>query len=97
PQQRLLLEVAWQALEHAGIAPTALAGTDTGVFAGICTYDYGARQLEDLPGVEAWTGIGAATCAVANRVSYALDLRGPSMSVDTACSASLVALHLAAQ
>ncbi|MGB3443769.1 MAG: acyltransferase domain-containing protein [Actinophytocola sp.] len=97
PQQRILLEVAWQALEHAGVSPQDLAGTDTGVFAGVCTYDYGARQLEDLPTIDAYTGIGAATCAVSNRVSHALDLRGPSMTVDTACSASLVALHLAAQ
>ncbi|GAB7042998.1 MULTISPECIES: type I polyketide synthase [Catenuloplanes] len=97
PQQRLLLEVAWQALEHAGIPPRELAGTDTGVFAGVCTYDYGAHQLEDLPHIDAWTGIGAATCAVSNRISHALDLRGPSLTVDTACSASLVALHLAAQ
>nr|APD71523.1 type I polyketide synthase 4 [Streptomyces sp.] len=97
PQQRLMLEVAWQALEHAGIPPHALAGTDTGVFAGVCTYDYGAGQLEDLPNIDAWTGIGAAVCAVSNRVSHALDLRGPSLSIDTACSASLVALHTAAQ
>jgi acyl transferase domain-containing protein/pimeloyl-ACP methyl ester carboxylesterase/acyl carrier protein len=97
PQQRVLLEVAWQALEHSGISPASLAGTDTSVFAGVCTYDYGARQLEDLPGIDAWTGIGAATCAVANRISHALDLRGPSLSMDTACSASLVAVHLACQ
>lgn len=97
PQQRLLLEVAWQALEHAGIPPRELAGTDTGVFAGVCTYDYGAYQLENLPHIDAWTGIGAATCAVSNRISHVLDLRGPSLTVDTACSASLVALHLAAQ
>ncbi|MEU3168900.1 acyltransferase domain-containing protein [Streptosporangium sp. NPDC006930] len=97
PQQRIFLEVAWQALEYAGIPPRALAGTDTGVFAGICTYDYGGRQMEDLPSLDAWTGIGSANCAVSNRVSHALDLRGPSMTVDTACSASLVALHLAAQ
>jgi len=97
PQQRLMLETAWEALEHAGVPPTALAGTDTGVYVGVCTGDYGHRLLEDLPDIEAWTGIGAATCAVANRVSYALDLRGPSLAVDTACSASLVAVHLACQ
>ncbi|MFV2109771.1 type I polyketide synthase [Micromonospora sp. LOL_015] len=97
PQQRMLLEVTWQALEHAGIPPRDLARTDTGVFAGVCTYDYGAHQLENLPHIDAWTGIGAATCAVSNRISHVLDLRGPSLTVDTACSASLVALHLAAQ
>ena len=97
PQQRLMLETSWEALEHAGVPPTALAGTDTGVYVGVCTGDYGHRLLEDLPDIEAWTGIGAATCAVANRVSYAFDLRGPSLAVDTACSASLVAVHLACQ
>ncbi|MEU6717063.1 acyltransferase domain-containing protein [Nonomuraea sp. NPDC046802] len=97
PQQRLVLETAWEALEHAGVSPDALVGTDAGVYVGVCTGDYGHRLLEDLPDIEAWTGIGAATCAVANRVSYALDLRGPSLAVDTACSASLVAVHLAVQ
>ncbi|GAA1510391.1 hypothetical protein GCM10009677_49210 [Sphaerisporangium rubeum] len=97
PQQRVLMETAWEAMEHAGLPPRDLARTDTGVFIGVCTDDYGRRLLEDLPQIEAWTGIGAATCAVANRISYSLDLRGPSMAVDTACSASLVALHLAAQ
>ncbi|QYC40146.1 Phthiocerol/phenolphthiocerol synthesis polyketide synthase type I PpsA [Nonomuraea coxensis DSM 45129] len=97
PQQRLVMETAWEALEHAGIPAGALAGTDAGVYVGVCTGDYGHRLLEDLPDIEAWTGIGSATCAVANRVSYALDLRGPSMAVDTACSASLVAVHLAVQ
>ncbi|MCN0178600.1 type I polyketide synthase [Salinispora arenicola] len=97
PQQRILLEVGWTALEHAGLPPTGLAGSDTGVFVGVSTTDYGDRLLEDLPTVEAWTGIGAATCALANRISYALDLRGPSVAVDTACSASLVAVHLACQ
>jgi 6-methylsalicylic acid synthase len=95
PQQRILMEVAWEALEHAGIPPTSLAGGDAGVFVGVGSDDYGRRLLEDLPRIEAWTGIGASMCAVANRISYALDLRGPSFAVDTACSASLVAIHLA--
>ncbi|CAO5250716.1 type I polyketide synthase [Frankia sp. AgKG'84/4] len=97
PQQRLLLELSWEALEHAGVAPRDLAGSDTGVFVGIGSDDYGRRMLEDLPAIEAWTGIGSALCAAANRISYALDLRGPSLAVDTACSASLVATHLACQ
>ncbi|WP_433281455.1 type I polyketide synthase [Micromonospora sp. CA-244673] len=97
PQQRILLEVTWNALEHAGIPARRLAGGDTGVFVGVGSDDYGRRLLEDLPRIEAWTGIGAAMCAVANRISYALDLRGPSLAVDTACSASLVAVHLACQ
>ncbi|MEV4890590.1 polyketide synthase, partial [Nonomuraea sp. NPDC055795] len=97
PQQRITLEVAWQALEHAGVAPDGLAGSDTGVFVGVGSDDYGRRLLEDLPRIEAWTGIGASPCAVANRVSHALDLRGPSVAVDTACSSSLAAIHQACQ
>ncbi|OLR92460.1 type I polyketide synthase [Actinokineospora bangkokensis] len=96
PQQRVALEVCWEALEDAGIAPTALAGSDTGVFLGVGTDDYGRRLLEDLPHVRPWTGIGASLCGVPNRVSHALDLRGPSVAVDTACSSSLVAVHSAA-
>ncbi|MEU1185687.1 polyketide synthase [Streptomyces sp. NPDC005820] len=95
PQQRLLLELAWEALEDAGIPPLGLGGGDCGVFVGVGSDDYGRRLLEDLPGIEAWTGIGAAMCATANRVSHSLDLRGPSLAVDTACSASLVGVHLA--
>lgn len=97
PQQRMTLEVSWEALEHAGIPPRTLAHGDVGVFVGVGADDYGRRLLEDLPGIEARTGIGGAYCAVANRVSYTLDLRGPSLAVDTACSSSLVAIHLACQ
>ncbi|GAA1991371.1 type I polyketide synthase [Kitasatospora viridis] len=97
PQQRIALEVSWEALEHAGLRPADLAGSTTGVWFGVNCDDYGRQLLEDLPRIEAWTGIGASLCAVANRVSHALDLRGPSMAVDTACSASLVAVDLACQ
>lgn len=97
PQQRMSLEVAWEALEHAGIDPRSLAGSEAGVFMGVCCDDYGRRLLEDLPRIEAWMGIGSSLCGVANRVSYVLDLRGPSIVVDTACSASLVAVHQACQ
>ncbi|MFC5183320.1 type I polyketide synthase [Actinomadura harenae] len=97
PQQRIILELSWEALEHAGVPPHTLAGTDAGVFMGVGADDYGRRLLEDLPRIEAWSGIGGAYCAVSNRVSHVLDLRGSSMSVDTACSSSLVAVHLAAQ
>ncbi|MFI6277216.1 type I polyketide synthase [Streptomyces sp. NPDC050988] len=97
PQQRIILELAWEALEHAGIPPRDLAGSDAGVFMGVGSDDYGRRMLEDLPHIEAWTGIGGAYCGVANRVSYVLDLHGPSIAVDTACSSSLVSIHLAVQ
>ncbi|HEX7843260.1 MAG TPA: SDR family NAD(P)-dependent oxidoreductase [Kofleriaceae bacterium] len=97
PQQRLLLEVTWEALENAGIAPQALYGTETGVFVGISTNDYAGLQLSDPARVGAHDGTGSAHSIAANRLSYLLDLRGPSMAVDTACSSSLVAVHLACQ
>ncbi|MBR7678801.1 hypothetical protein KDA82_38820, partial [Streptomyces daliensis] len=73
-----------EALEHAGVPPLGLEGSDAGVFVGVGSDDYGRRLLEDLPNIEAWTGVGSSPCAVANRVSHVLDLRGPSLSVDTA-------------
>ena len=97
PQQRLLLEVAWEALEHAGIPPSSLRRSQTGVFAGACYTDYGYLAALDLTGVDAWTNPGGALSIIANRLSYFLDLRGPSVTVDTACSSSLVAVHLACQ
>lgn len=97
PQQRLLLEVAWEALENAGRAPTKLGGSQTGVYVGICSSDYSLFQLCDPTLVDAYTGTGNAHSIAANRLSYILDLRGPSMAVDTACSSSLVAVHLACQ
>ncbi|ORB97037.1 Phthiocerol/phenolphthiocerol synthesis polyketide synthase type I PpsA [Mycobacterium persicum] len=97
PQQRLLLEVAWEALEHAGIAPSALRRSQTGVFAGSCLSEYGAIASTDLSQVDGWSNTGGAMSIIANRLSYFLDLRGPSVAVDTACSSSLVAIHLACQ
>ena len=95
PQQRMVLEVVWEALEDAGQPPTDLAGSDTGVFIGVSTYDYGRLLLGDTSHIDAYAGTGGALSIVANRVSYALDLRGPSVVIDTACSSSLVAVHLA--
>ena len=97
PQQRLLLEVTFEALESAGIAPERLAGTDTGVFVGISSSDYALISLADPEKADAYSGTGNAHSIAANRLSYLLDLRGPSVAVDTACSSSLVALHLAVQ
>ena len=93
PQQRITTEVTWEALEDAGIAPQSLAGSNTAVFIGVNSDDYSKLLLEDLPGVEAWMGIGTAYCGVPNRISYLLDLRGPSTAVDAACASSLVAIH----
>jgi len=97
PQQRILLEVTWEGLEDAGIPPTGLAGTRTGVYVGVCSHDYGDIQSApcELEGLDAHSATGNFMSIVANRLSYTLDLRGPSMVVDTACSSSLVAVHLA--
>ena len=97
PQQRMALEVSWEALEHAGVSPRALAGSDTAVLMGVNSDDYGKLIMEDLPGIDAWTGIGTSLCGIANRVSHLLDLRGPSVALDAACAASLVAVHQACQ
>ncbi|MFC6932499.1 type I polyketide synthase [Actinomadura yumaensis] len=95
PQQRLVLEVAWEAFEHAGIGPASLRGSRTGVFVGVSAPEYAAFTASDLASLEPFTATGAALSIIANRLSYLLDLRGPSMIVDTACSSSLVSTHLA--
>ena len=104
PQQRILLETSWEALESAGIAPASLGGTPTGVFVGIWGVEYTLDFWNRTPSAAArrkrldgWVGAGNAHCIAANRISFLLDLRGPSIAVDTACSSSLVSLHLACQ
>lgn len=94
PQQRLWLETAWRALEAAGQPPDQLAGSPTGVFVGLCNYDY--AQIATSGGrIDAWSGTGGAPSIVAGRLAYLLGLEGPALVVDTACSSSLVAVHLA--
>lgn len=97
PQQRLLLEVAWEALERAGLAPAAHEARAGGVFVGISAPDYatGRYGSADVEAIDAHTGTGAAFSIAANRLSYQLNLSGPSMAIDTACSSSLVAIHQA--
>ncbi|MGW0750881.1 SDR family NAD(P)-dependent oxidoreductase [Streptomyces sp. NPDC002587] len=95
PQQRLVLEVICEALDHAGVPAHALQSTPTGVFVGLSSLEYGHLTTSDPARLTAWTSTGAAGSIVANRVSYLLDLRGPSITTDTACSSSLVAVHQA--
>ena len=97
PQQRLLLEVAWEALEDAGLTQDMLAGSQTGVFVGVYGDDYRRAQMSHAGGVDAYTVLGTAHCTTCGRLSFLLDLLGPSLVVDTGCSSSLVAVHLAAQ
>jgi amino acid adenylation domain-containing protein/thioester reductase-like protein len=97
PQQRLLLEVSWEALEDAGIPPSTVAGSNAGVFVGITTDDYGKLAWAHPRDIDVFSASGTLNCIAANRISYVLDLRGPSMAIDTACSASLVAVHQACQ
>jgi len=101
PQQRLLLEVCWEGLSDAGIAPSALSGSDTGVFVAVYSSDYARLQMDAdaaaQPDDATQMGVGAAHSVAAGRVSFLLNLRGPCMTVDTACSSSLVATQLACQ
>jgi acyl transferase domain-containing protein/acyl carrier protein len=97
PQQRLLLETSWEALEQAGIDPTSVKGSRTGVFAGVFPSNYSLLLKPVFDQVEGYFDLGTTTSVAAGRVAYVLGAEGPAVAVDTACSASLVTLHLAVQ
>ena len=97
PQQRLLLECAWEALEDAAIDPLSLRGSPTGVFTGVYGLDYGPRMHEADENAGGYALTGTLPNVVSGRVAYTLGLEGPAVSMDTACSASLVSLHMACQ
>ncbi|WP_424216313.1 SDR family NAD(P)-dependent oxidoreductase (plasmid) [Streptomyces sp. BI20] len=97
PQHRLLLECAAEGLDDAGLDPARLAGTDTAVFIGISTRDYGDLQMKRPRAVNAYSMAGAAASNAANRLSHSFDLRGQSVALDTACSSSLTAVHNACE
>lgn len=97
PQQRLFLETAWHALENAGLPRQQILGSDTGVFVGVhnLSSDYQWIQLQDLESLDPWSATGTAHDMIAGRLAYWLDLHGPAIVVNTACSSSLAAVHLA--
>ena len=95
PQHRLLMETAWEALENAAISPARLAGSQAGVFVGYGNSDYWRMVYGDEDRIDAYSALGNAFSVAAGRLSYFLGVHGPSMTIDTACSASLVAVHLA--
>ncbi|KAL4792644.1 polyketide synthase [Aspergillus venezuelensis] len=97
PQLRMQLEVCYEAIENAGIQLDKLAGSKTAVFSGIFTRDYTEAMLRDIETLPSYYVTGTGTAMLANRLSYFFDLKGPSLTVDTGCSTSLVALHLACQ
>ncbi len=96
PQQRLFLETVWKTIEDAGYDPSGLENTKVGLFVGIVGSDY-AELLAELNDIDAYSSTGLARSILPNRVSFLLNLRGPSEPVDTACSSSLVAIHRAVQ
>ena len=97
PQQRIQLEIAYEALENAGISLDQIRGTKTGVFIAVFSRDYEHMMLKDTSNLAKYHMTGAGQAMASNRISHTFDLKGPSITLDTGCSGSLVALHLACQ
>ncbi|PRQ09065.1 type I polyketide synthase [Enhygromyxa salina] len=97
PQQRMGLELSWEALEDAGVDPLSLRGGNVGVFVGAMWCDYARLTSDELTDIDQHTGTGADTSIISGRISYTLGLEGNSLTVNTASSSSLVAVHLACQ
>ncbi|CAM5094387.1 unnamed protein product, partial [Eretmochelys imbricata] len=97
PQQKLLLECTYRALEDAGVTMEHAGGSKTGVFVGLMNRDYEIITSRAVTEINHYDGTGVAVSIAANRISYTFNLTGPSLSIDTACSSFLFALHYASQ
>ncbi|CAI6332955.1 unnamed protein product [Periconia digitata] len=97
PQHRMILECAFEAAENAGVTLEDLAGSRTGVFAAIGSNEYAVQSVEDIYTTTKWTALGTSNCMFSNRLSYFLDLKGPSISMEAACASSSYAFHVACQ
>ncbi|KAF5867859.1 putative polyketide synthase protein [Botrytis fragariae] len=95
PQQRKLLEVVYECIENAGVSQETISGTNVGVYVGNFTVDHIMTQQRDLDGIHRYSAVGCGTTLLANRISHVFDLKGPSFTLDTACSSSMYCLHMA--
>ncbi|OQZ94987.1 type I polyketide synthase [Mycolicibacter algericus] len=97
PQQRLMLEVAWEALEHAGVSPEQLSGIRSAVMMGVYYTEYQGISASNPNAIDGYSATGNAHAVAVGRIAYLLGLRGPAVAMDSACSSSLVTVHMACQ
>ena len=97
PQHRMLLLTSYEALENAGIPPEQARGSNTAVYVAVFSRDYDRMQYSDPEDFAQYTMLGTGDAIASNRISYVFDFKGPSMTLDTGCSGSLVGLHQACQ